>query len=484
MGTYRIVQKLATGATAELFLGKVVGAEGFEKPVAIKRILPSFARNAAFVEQFLREAEVSVSLQHANIIQVLDVGSSGGQLYRVMEFVDGENLRELLEVARQRKLPLGQGERCFIAQQVADGLAYAQSRTDASGQPLTIVHRDINPPNVMIASNGEVKLADFSITKVSDIFPMGLLLYELLAGHPLFDESSPQAVQRIDAFDERTLEPIPGMPAPLWAIVVRALASSPPARFRTARELSDALQAFLFDHWPQVGAADIAALFARVFPERRSPLEGMAGMSGEELHLEGRETPRALPTQPRVQLAPKRPQPPALPAPGRPARPNRRIGDVLVARGLVTPEALEEALALQKRVGGKLGNVLVEAKRIEPDDLVRALSELTGMPHITDDTLQTMPVPRELVGQVPMELCEKMCAVPVMQRGRELHCAVLEPRDLKVLDALKFSARATTVHGLFASEHAIRRAIRRFYLDKDSLVEREAAQAGTSSSGR
>ncbi len=539
MGTYRIVKKLATGGMAEVFLGKVVGAEGFEKPVAVKRILSSYAQDSSFVELFLREAKVSVALQHANVMQVLDLGASDGQYYMVLEFVDGEDLRKLLKAARLRKLSLGLREMCFIAQQVAEGLSYAHTRTDSTGAPLNIVHRDINPANVMVASNGEVKLADFGIAKVSDgraetqvgvlkgkihylspeqvlnrpvdqrsdIFLLGLLLYELLAGHQLFDGGHLQVVQQIGGFDERALTPIPGVPAPLWAVLVRALAASPEARFRTAREFSDALQSFLFDHRLRVGASDVAALFRRAFPERPSPLNDLASQQGEEIHLESQVTPPAVPAAParpplhradvRKQAppgappvlrpsgptpstpprlvpsgAPERTPPAQTPKPpgAKPARSTRRLGEVLVARGFITPKELEEGLALQKRKGGRLGQLLVAEGRLDSEDLIRALSEQSGLPHITDDKLQTMPVPEELLRLVSQDVCEKLCAVPVMQRGRELYCAVQDPRDLKVMDALKFAARAISVHGLLASEHAIHRAIRRFYLGKQAEV--------------
>jgi serine/threonine-protein kinase len=538
VGTYRIIQKLAAGGMAEVFLGKVVGAEGFEKPVAVKRILPNYEQDSAFTELFLREAKVSTLLQHANVVQVLDLGVSNGQYYMVMEFVEGENLRALIKAARARKVALGLREVCFITQQVADGLAYAHSRTDPSGAPLNIVHRDVNPSNVMIASNGEVKLADFGIAKVadgrketqagvikgkinylspeqvtskpvdqrSDIFLLGLLLHELLSGKQLLEGSHLQIVQRLGAFDERALEPLPGVPAPLWATLQRALAASPAARFRTAREFSEALQNFLFDHRLRVGTSDIAALFSRAFPERRSPLGDLAGSQGEEIHL---DTPRAVPApvlrpdsrrpptpaappvlRPGAQpasppsrampaLPPERPaqEPPtrveAAPAAARPAasRPTRRrIGDILMARGLLTQERLEQALAVQKRRGVRLGQVLVGEKWVDPEDMVRALSEQSGLPHITHERLLTMAVPEELTRMLPMDLCEKLCAVPVALRQRELYCAVQDPRDMKVMDSLKFAAGAISVHGLFASETAIRGAIRRFYLGRPDAV--------------
>ncbi|SES81392.1 protein kinase domain-containing protein [Stigmatella erecta] len=544
MGTYRIIRRLAVGGMAEVFLGKMVGAEGFEKPVAVKRILPSFGQDESFIHLFLREAKVCVALQHANVVQVLDLGAVKGQYYMVMEFVDGENLRALLKAARTRPFALGLREVCFITQQVAEGLAYAHSRADATGTPLNIVHRDVNPSNVMIGGNGEIKLADFGIAKVadghqetqagvlkgkinylspeqvlsrpvdqrSDIFLLGLLLHELLSGKQLLQGTQLQIVQQLSTFNERALEPIPGVPAPLWSILQRALAFSPAGRFRTAQELSSALQSFLFDHRLRVGTTDIASLFGRAFPARRSPLEDLAGARGEEIHLENRDTPRGVAPpvlQPFTSASPfaattliratpapgsgRAPGPPPLPRPaqeptrgavgGEPvpapyrstARPRagRRIGDILLARGMLTADKLEQALVLQKRAGGKLGQVLVGERLVEAEDLVRALSEQSGLPHISSERLHTMPIPVELTRLMPMELCEKLCAVPVALRSRELYCAMLEPRDLKVLDALKFATGSISVHGLFATEPAIRRAIRRFYLGEEAREEPE-----------
>jgi eukaryotic-like serine/threonine-protein kinase len=569
VGTYRLINRLAVGGMAEVFLGKIVGAEGFEKPVAIKRILPSSCgREESSMELFLREAKLSVVLQHANIVQVLDLGSLRGQLYMVMEFVDGENLRTLLKAVQAQKAALSLREACFITQQVAEGLAYAHSRTDRSGAPLNIVHRDVNPSNVMIASTGEVKLADFGVAKAtdghqetqsgiikgklnylspeqvqghpvdqrSDIFLLGLLLYELLSGRQLLEGSSVQIVQRLASFDACALAPLPGVPEPLWVILQLCLAASPEARFRTAGEVSEALQSFLFDHRLRVGTADIASLFARAFPDRRSPLEGLAGNTHEEIRLNGETAartpaPRAaeaplsstpttlrrppVPAPPvlRPVLTPPPPpvlltaQPPVLarsprlengqeraaagwepPAPtlrpGAPrgARGSRRIGEILLAQGAVSRESLEVALTLQRRTGRKLGQVLAEEGLAEPDQIVRALSEQSGLPWITDEKLQTMPVPEELLRLVSEELCEKLCAVPLALRSRELYCAVREPRDLEVLDALKFAAGVVSVQGVFASEPALRRAIRRFYRGREIRVPLAGGSAAGSSS--
>ncbi|AGC47073.1 serine/threonine protein kinase [Myxococcus stipitatus DSM 14675] len=535
MGTYRIVKKLAAGGMAEVFLGKVVGAEGFEKPVAVKRILPSFVQDASFVELFLREAKLSVTLQHGNVLQVLDLGTSAGQYYMVMEFVDGENLSALLKTARARQVPLGLREICFIAHQVAEGLAYAHGRTDPSGAPLNIVHRDVNPSNVMVSSNGGVKLADFGIAKVadegrqetqagvikgkinylspeqvhgrpvdqrSDIFLLGLLLYEMLAGKRLFEGSTPQIIHALGSFNERTLEPLPGVPAPLWELLTRALAANPDARCPAAREFSESIQNFLFDHRLRVGSVDIASLFSRANPDWRSPLVDLAGAPGEEIRLEDEDLARTRSTParevrrhsvsapPPPMLRPVTPPPaeaavvrPVTPKPvlgieppptavapviaaglgPRPSRARQQLGTILLTRGMLTPHMLNQALSLQKQRGGRLGQVLIQERWLEPDNLVRALSEQSGLPHITEDKLQSVPVPEELLKQIPRELCERLCAVPLAVRGRELVCAVLDPRDVQVTDALKFSTRAVAVQGLFASEQGIRKTLQRFY---------------------
>ena len=306
MATYRLVRKLAAGGMAEVFLAKVLGAEGFEKPVAVKRVLPSLAQDKEFIELFLREAKLTVCLQHANVVQVFDLGSARGQFHMVMEFVDGENLRALQRAAAAQQVGLGLREVCFIVQQVAEGLTYAHEKLDAAGRPLNIVHRDINPSNVMVSSTGEVKLADFGIAKAAnvqsgtqagvvkgkvgylapeqvrggavdqraDIFLLGLLLHELLAGKQLFQGPDYfQILRDVSSFDVKTLAPVPGVPTPLWSIVTRALAADPVGRFQRARDMLDALQNFLFDHRLRVGTQDVARLFARSFPTRRSPLD-------------------------------------------------------------------------------------------------------------------------------------------------------------------------------------------------------------------
>ncbi|WNG33214.1 protein kinase [Archangium violaceum] len=574
MATYRLIRKLAAGGMAEVFLAKVVGAEGFEKPVAVKRILPSLAQDREFVELFLREAKLTVCLQHANVVQVFDLGSISGQYYMVMEFVDGENLRALQRGSASTQVPLGLREVCFIVQQVTEGLAYAHGRADAAGRPLNIIHRDVNPSNVMVAASGEVKLADFGIAKAAnaqngtqvgvvkgkagylapeqvkgaevdqraDLFLIGLMLYELLAGKQLFGGTDYfQTLRQIAQFDVKSLAPVPGVPPALWSIVTRALAPEPSARFHRARDISDALQNFLFDHRLRVGPQDVAALFARCFPGRHSPLDGSGEVRGEEIRLgsdAGLQRPQTLtsvrsrppfpggprpgtPATPirtvtdpgRMQPPPPPPEvrggtslsmqvPPPLPTSARtgalpatqagtvspgartvtqtgvgsslsvspPTRvmraPRRKLGEMLVAAGKLSETQLKGALERQKRTGGRIGELLVAEGLITEEDVVRALGEQAGIPFIADQVLRTMPVPKALLGLLPLEKAERLEAVPVTQQSKELVCAMREPRDLARLDELKFIT-GCPVRGIYATEGAIRRAIGRFYRGDD-----------------
>ncbi|MFY0583686.1 protein kinase domain-containing protein [Cystobacter fuscus] len=527
MATYRLIRKLAVGGMAEVFLAKVVGAEGCDKSVAVKRILPSMARDREFVELFLREARLTVCLQHPNVVQVLDLGALEGQYYMVMEWVEGENLRALQRGAAARGLLLGLREVCFIVQQIAEGLAYAHGRVDAAGRPLHIIHRDVNPSNVLVSSRGEVKLADFGIAKAlnaqsgtqvgvvkgkagylapeqvkgaevdqrADLFLTGLLLYELLSGRQLFQGTdSFQTLRAIAQFDVRRLVPLPGVPAALWSIITRALAPDPAARFQRARDLADALRDFLFEHRLRVGPQDVVALFQRCLPGRRSLLEGVDGGSpealGEEIRLGadvGLQRPTPLtsvrsrppflggprpvtPTPVRTQTEPGRAPVSALPAntgvlelATRVMRPaHRKLGEMLLVFGKVSEPQLRGALDRQRSSGGRIGELLVAEGLLSEEDVVRALSEQSGIPFISDRVLRTMPVPRVLLPLLPLEKAERLEVVPVSQQAGVLVCAMREPRDLARLDELKLIT-GQTVRGIYATQGALRRAIGRFY---------------------
>jgi serine/threonine-protein kinase len=323
VGSYRIVRKLAEDAAVEFFLARVVGEGASSEPVMLERLLPEPAKDMTLVESFLGSARTSAAVQHANVVRVLDSGLGKGQPCRVLEFVDGEELRSLIGAARERG-GLGLRQVCFIVQQVAEGLACAQ-QTRAG-------YRGLHPSQVRICRSGEVKLVDPGgvlrnesphpapeqargrpVGSRGDVFRLGLLLYELLARRPLFEASDPQVAQKIAAFDERVLAPIPGCPPSLWSVLLRAIAAEPEARYPSARVFADALRDFLVERQLGVDHLDIANLFARAFPDRRSPLEAQAGALGEELTLAPlfRADPkRRAPAGPPPVLHPVQPPPP------------------------------------------------------------------------------------------------------------------------------------------------------------------------------
>ncbi|MFN7147789.1 MAG: serine/threonine-protein kinase, partial [Myxococcota bacterium] len=223
-GRYQLLERIAAGGMAEVFLARSFGVEGFEKRLVIKRILPELAQNPRFVQMFVHEAKLSVSLAHPNIVQVFDLGKVGDDPYMAMEYIQGRDLTQVLRVLRRNGERLPIPIAVTIAAAVARGLAYAHARAAPDGRPLHIVHRDVSPHNIMVSYEGDVKLVDFGIARLvgeregadakrpgggkfaymspeqaagkpldhrSDIFSLGVVLFEMLAGRRLFADGDP-----------------------------------------------------------------------------------------------------------------------------------------------------------------------------------------------------------------------------------------------------------------------------------------------------
>ena len=216
-GKYILMRKIAMGGMAEIFKAKVTGTEGFEKDLVIKRILPHFTEDEAFVKMFIDEASITAKLQHPNIVQIFDFDVAEGTYYIAMEYIEGRDLKDVLERSIKLGEPLSVAQCVWIMMEVSKGLHYAHTK-EYRGKPLNIVHRDISPSNVMVAFNGEVKLMDFGIAKAaqrstktmagavkgkvaymspeqargkpldgrSDLFALGIMLWEMLTGKRLF----------------------------------------------------------------------------------------------------------------------------------------------------------------------------------------------------------------------------------------------------------------------------------------------------------
>jgi serine/threonine protein kinase len=305
---YRITERIAAGGMAEVFKGVAESIQGFRKNVAIKRVLPALTKNKKFVAMFLDEARLSLHLQHANIVQVFDIGHADETYFIVMEYVDGVDLKQLLEWRRRTSRLLTIGQTVYIIMEVCKGLAYAHDAVHPeTGRPLGIVHRDVSPPNVLLSRNGEVEVTDFGLAKAAvqvettdpgvvkgkmsylspeaargeevdrraDIFAVGILLYEMLTGKRLFyGESDYQTVELVRAV---RIPPIatqnPEVEPELEEIVRKSLARRPDDRFQIATDLQDALAQYLFSRGLKMIQRDIAELV-------RGCLEDQAAASG------------------------------------------------------------------------------------------------------------------------------------------------------------------------------------------------------------
>lgn len=276
---------------AEVFRGKNAGVEGFERLVALKRILPNIAADPDFVEMFVDEAKLAVQLQHANIAQVYDLGKAEDTYYIVMEYVPGVDLRKMWDRARGRNRLLPIAMSCHIMQKACEGLDSAHRKKDHTGQDISLVHRDVSPQNIMVSFEGEVKVIDFGIARAtnkvgktqagvlkgkfgymspeqvrgrdldnrSDIFACGAVLYELLVGDRLFlgesDFSTLEKVRNVDVIPPTRLNK--NLSPHLERIVMKALAKNRDDRYRWASEMAEDLQRFIFDSKQTFGRTDL-----------------------------------------------------------------------------------------------------------------------------------------------------------------------------------------------------------------------------------
>lgn len=307
---YKLLERLDAGGMAEVFRGvseSMVG--GLKRSVAIKRILPNLAKNKRFIQMFLDEARLAMSLTHTSIVQVFDIGVSdagnGDQAYfLVMEFIDGCNLKVLLDYLRGQSQRMPVSQALFILMEVCRALSYAHEVNDPeTNQPLGIVHRDISPPNILISRRGEVKLADFGLAKAAsqlehtdpgvvkgkfsylspeaanaqdidrraDIFAVGILLYEMLTGKRLFEgETDYKTVLLVRKAEIPSLvAQNPEVTPELEAIVRKALARDAAQRYQRADDLADSMAQYLFSRGLKVTSRDVEQLVVRCLTERQ-----------------------------------------------------------------------------------------------------------------------------------------------------------------------------------------------------------------------
>jgi serine/threonine-protein kinase len=273
IGEYVLERKLGEGGMAEVYLASRSGPHGFTKRVAIKRILPELSEDSQLIQMFCDEARVAATLNHPNIAQVLEFGEHEGELFIVMEYVDGVSCSMLLRTAAQRGQAIPTGAALYIAHEILLALAFAHEATDETGRSLHIVHRDVSPSNVLVSRIGNIKLIDFGITRSllaerravpgelkgklrymspeqilggevdhrSDLFAVGIVLTEMLAGRALFSGRSDLEILTRISRGELGLVRDGGIETDLADVLEKALAHRPSNRFQAAREFAGAL---------------------------------------------------------------------------------------------------------------------------------------------------------------------------------------------------------------------------------------------------
>ncbi len=301
LGRYELIRKIAAGGMGEIYLARTSGTAGFEKTVIIKTILPHLAQEETFVDKFLDEGRIVVNLTHGNIVPVFDMDEVDGEYYIAMEYVPGRDLRDVLGTLREcdERMPIDLA--AYVASEICQGLGYAHRKADDDGEPLGIVHRDVSPSNVLLSTEGEVKLIDFGIAKAadrraktlsgqlqgkccymspeqargesldarSDIFSTGVVLYEMLTGkRPFESDSDLRSLELVRQCEfERPSEHRPDIPDAIAAVVERALAENREERYQTIDAMQIDLMEYLYAQGRALTDQRVADYLREVYPD-------------------------------------------------------------------------------------------------------------------------------------------------------------------------------------------------------------------------
>jgi serine/threonine-protein kinase len=324
VGRYAVYDAIASGGMATVHFGRLLGQAGFTRPVAIKRLLPQFAKDPEFVSMFVDEARVAARIRHPNVVGTIDVVATQGELFLVMEYVEGESLARLCDGA-----PLPPRIAVAVAIDVLHGLHAVHEANGTRGEPLDVVHRDVSPQNVLVGVDGIARIADFgvakargrlqatregevkgkraylapeqirgSVTRRTDVFAASIVLWEMLRGARLFS-GEPDFSAPVPA--------LPDVPPAVAQVVVRGLERDPERRFATAREMATALEAALapatrveIGEWVERTAAEALARSAEALRTIEATFRGDAALASSR---EAAAPPSGEPTRPIPGLA-------------------------------------------------------------------------------------------------------------------------------------------------------------------------------------
>jgi len=301
-GKYLLLERLAAGGMAEVYLAKSFGAGGVSKFVAVKRILPQFSDNQEFIDMFKEEAKLVMNLSHSNIVSIYDFGIERRQFYLVMEYVEGQNLRQVLTYMKKNSKYFSIDQIVYIAREAASGLDHAHRSLDkGTNKHLNITHRDMSPQNVMLSFEGEIKIVDFGIAKAetqleqtrsgtikgkfgymspeqaegqpvdarTDIFSLGIVLWELLAQDRLFSAQSETAT--LKKIRDCIVPPIrklnPAVDVELERIVAKCLTKDRVQRYQTSEDLTKDLGKFLNMRYPDFSKQEFSKFLKDMYQE-------------------------------------------------------------------------------------------------------------------------------------------------------------------------------------------------------------------------
>ena len=340
-GKFILLERLAAGGMAEVFLGKSMGASGVNKFLAVKRILPQYSDKQEFIDMFKEEAKIAVNLNHGNVVSIYEFGIEHGQFYLVMEYVEGRNLRQILNEMKKKSTQFSVEQIVYMIKEVSAGLDHAHRLIEGTtGRPLNLVHRDMSPQNIMLSFEGEVKVIDFGIAKAetqleatqagtlkgkfgymspeqadgqtvdsrTDLFSLGIVLWEMLANDRLFTSNSEAAILRkIKDCQIPSIRKVnPSVPVELENIVLKSLAKDKTQRYQTAAAFNKDLNRFLNTEYPDFSPQDFSVFiknaFSEVYAESKKKLVDYSKVtSGEEDKTRVTQTLTYVPSQNSIQ---------------------------------------------------------------------------------------------------------------------------------------------------------------------------------------